>query len=179
MTKNARDLNEAIRRARIVEADRTDVVVELRASERARLDLLNDELRPVFEQAAKYDQFECAIVPGDPPRLWIDMLSYVVMGADKRTYRFVKDMRDKRRVLHETHDTGDMADKVTDYLAHRIIEREQALAGDEDRPAARARATAAPLPAGYRGLSVFLAFALGLLAGIAGLFVYGAYFAGG
>ena len=59
-----RSLKDAIRRVRTAEAERSDVVVELRDAERARLEMLADELRSVFaEIPAEHDAFVRAVAP--------------------------------------------------------------------------------------------------------------------
>jgi hypothetical protein len=126
-----RSLREAIREVRTAETERSDVVVELRDAERARLELLAEELRSVFaEVPPDDDQFIFAVAPGTPPRLWIDMTSFVMMGRDRRTYRFLKDTRLGRTVIVESGKLADVADTVTHYVAERIIERERAIEGD-------------------------------------------------
>jgi hypothetical protein len=126
-----RSLKDAIRRVRTAEAERSDVVVELRDAERARLEILADELRGAFaEIPEEHEAFSLSISGGTPPRLWIDMTSFVVMDRDRRTYRFLKDTRLGRTVILETADIGDMADMIVNYVAERIIERERALEGD-------------------------------------------------
>ena len=168
---DARSLRLAIRKARLSQADRIDVIVDLREAEIARLELLFDELRPVFdEMPEQYDQFECALVPGDTPRLWLDMLAYVAMGADKRTYRLVTDRREGRHVLYETADASDMADHVTEYLAHKIIERERAL---ESIAAPDVEPTEVSTQKTYGGMAVFLSLVCGFLLGVLALFVAG------
>ena len=128
---NVRSLSDAIRKVRVAESERTDVVVELRDAERARLDMLADELRGVFaEVPAGDEQFIFQVSSGTQPRLWIDMTSLVIMGRDRRTYRFVKDTRLGRTIILETADVEDMADCVTQYVAERIIERERVIEGD-------------------------------------------------
>src|SRR5690606_18958038 len=113
-----RSLREAIRKVRLAEVERTDVVVELQESERARLEMLAEELQDVFQEVPEDDdQFSFQIVPGSTPRLWIDVTSHVVMGRDKRTYRFVKDTRLGRTVILETGEIDDMADAITEYIA--------------------------------------------------------------
>lgn len=130
-SSNVRSLTEAIRKARVAESERADVVVEIREAERARLDMLADELRAVFAELPDGDeQFILQISGGTQPRLWIDMTSFVLMGRDRRTYRFLKDTRLGRTVILETADLEDMADCVTHYVAERIIERERALESD-------------------------------------------------
>jgi hypothetical protein len=107
------------------------VVVELRDAERARLEMLADELKGVFADVpAENEQFLFTVAPGLPPRLWIDMTAFVAMGTDRRTYRFLKDTRLGRTIILETANIGDMADTVTHYVAERIIERDRAIEGD-------------------------------------------------
>jgi hypothetical protein len=117
---------------RTAEAERSDVVVELRDAERARLEMLADELKGVFaEVPADDEQFVFSVAPGTPPRLWIDLTSFVIMGRDRRTYRFLKDTRLGRTVIRETPDLDEIADTVTQYVAERIIEREGGIEGEE------------------------------------------------
>lgn len=129
--RNVRRLSDAIRRVRTAEAERSDVVVELRDAEKARLELLAEELQSVFaEVPPENETFLFSVAGGTPARLWIDMTSFVTMGRDRRIYRFLKDTRLGRTVILETADIGDMADCVTNYVAERIIERERAMEGD-------------------------------------------------
>ena len=121
-------LRDVLRKARIEAADRTGVVVELRDAEVARLEILNEALDPLFGQIPeKVDLFDRGVSQGETPRLWIDVVAHVVMGRDKRIYRFVQDTRFGRIVLAESHDVPVIVDAVTDYVARRMIEREQAM----------------------------------------------------
>jgi hypothetical protein len=178
-----RSLTDALRRVRTAEAERSDVVVELRDAERARLEILADELKGVFaEIPPENEQFVFTVAAGTPPRLWIDMTAFVAMASDRRTYRFLKDTRLGRTVILETASLDDMADTVTHYVAERIIERERAMEGDwlikrilrEDKPprrsALQALATATtPAPAIDRSVLGWIVAALlfGVLVGIA------------
>ena len=155
-------LRDALRQARIEAADRTGVVVDLRDAEVARLEILNEALDPLFAQIPdQVDLFDRGISQGETPRLWIDVVAHVVMGRDKRIYRFVQDTRFGRIVIAESHDTAPLVDAVTDYVARRMIEREHALV-----------ATPAPAPVVVekprRGR--FWSFALGFLLGALALF---------
>src|SRR5215469_12187200 len=121
-------LRDALHRARIEAADRTGVVVDLRDAEVARLEILNEALDPLFaEVPGQIDLFDRGISQGETPRLWIDVVAHVLMGRDKRIYRFVQDTRYGRIVLAESHDVPVIVDAVTDYVARRMVEREQAL----------------------------------------------------
>ena len=116
-----------LRQARIEAADRTGVVVELRDAEVARLEILNEALDPLFAQVPdQVDLFDRGISQGETPRLWIDVVAHILMGRDKRIYRFVQDTRFGRIVLAESHDVPAIVDAVTDYVARRMIEREHA-----------------------------------------------------
>jgi hypothetical protein len=155
-------LRDALRQARIEAADRTGVVVDLRDAEVARLEILNEALDPLFAQIPEQiDLFDRGISQGDTPRLWIDVVAHVLMGRDKRIYRFVQDTRFGRIVLAESHDVVVIVDAVTDYVARRMIERERALV-----------ATPAPEPAVVEKprRSGFWTFALGFVVGVVALF---------
>ncbi len=132
-TNEARDmrptrLRDALRKARIEAADRTGVVGELRDAEVARLEILNEALDPLFaEVPEQIDLFDRGVSQGETPRLWIDVVAHVVMGRDKRIYRFVQDTRFGRIVIAESHDVPVIVDAVTAYVARRMIEREHAM----------------------------------------------------
>ncbi len=124
-----RRLRDALRQARIDAADRTGVVVDLRDAEVARLEILNEALDPLFAEIPDHiDIFDRGISQGDQPRLWIDVVAHVVMGRDKRTYRLVQDTRYGRIVLSESLEVPPTVEAITDYVARRIVEREQAIA---------------------------------------------------
>src|SRR6266702_54387 len=122
-------LKDALRKARVDQAERSGVVVDLHDAEVARLELLNEALDPLFEEVpSEVDLFDRGISRGETPRLWIDSVAHVAMGRDKRIYRFLQDTRYGRKVLAETVNIPEMVDAVTKYLAQRMIERERALA---------------------------------------------------
>jgi len=163
-------LRDALRQARIEAADRTGVVVELRDAEVARLEILNEALDPLFgEVPAQVDLFDRGVSQGETPRLWIDVVAHVVMGRDKRIYRFVQDTRFGRIVLAESHDVPVIVDAVTGYVARRMIEREHAMV---TLPAAEPAVESKPR---RRGLGMFvLGFLLGAVA-LFGLALYASF----
>ena len=135
---NVRRLSDVIREVKNHQADRDDVVVEMREAQRTRLELLAQELEPVFadipEDAANFD---LAISSGMQPRLWIDAVTHVTMGRDRRTYRFLRDTRLGRVVLAESSEIKPVADSVARYIAERLVERQRMIDGDVEavRPA--------------------------------------------
>jgi hypothetical protein len=156
-------LRDALHKARIEAADRTGVVVDLRDAEVARLEILNEALDPLFAQVPEQiDMFDRGISQGETPRLWIDVVAHVVMGRDKRIYRFVQDTRYGRIVLAEAHEVSAIVDAVTDYVARRMVEREHALVASPIPPE--------PAPVEKRRRSGFWTFALGFILGALALF---------
>lgn len=169
----AQPLRQALQRARIEAAERGEAVVAVRDADFARLEMLKDALGPVVaEIPAEVDLFDLAIAPGDPPRLFIDMLAHVAIDRERRTYRLVRDTRSGRQVLAESGDPKLIVAAATAYIARRMVEREQILA--EQRPDAPAVAEVAagvagpvqPDPASRR-LMLLFAFLLGAVAGAA------------
>lgn len=126
-----RRLADIVRDVKIASADRTDVVVDIREADRARLELLAQEVRPLLEDIDPADdRFDFGISSGLQPRLWIDSVAHVHMGRDRRIYRFVRDTRLGRVVISDSSDMARTADAVGRYIAERVIERERILAGD-------------------------------------------------
>ena len=161
-------LKDALRKARVDQAERNAVVVDLHDAEVARLELLDEALDSLFEEIPKeVDLFDRGISRGETPRLWIDSIAHVAMGRDKRMYRFLQDTRYGRKVLAESVHIPEIVQAVTKYLAQRLVERERALAdmgtqiGDFRREAKSERRRRR-----RRALAIFL---LGLLAGAATL----------
>lgn len=125
------NLKEAVRRARLADADRSAAVADLHAAEIARLEILAEALGPVLAQlpddAALFDH---GLVPGEQPRLHIDILAFVEMARDRRQYRFVQDTRWGRRLILEHENLQEIVRAVTDYIALRLVERAKALESD-------------------------------------------------
>lgn len=175
---NVNRLSQAMERVRDAQADRDDVVVEMRQAARTRLEMLARDLQPVFNNLPEgNDQFEFALTGGDNARLWIDMTSFVRMGRDRRAYEFVKDTRLGRTILAASASRGEIAQRVTDYVAERVIQRERAIEGDwiamkdydfdKGQTGASSSGTA-QRQGGVTGRLVVV-FLLGLLAGAAGM----------
>lgn len=178
------DLKALVRRAKLEDAERSSVVAELRGAEQARLELLRDALEPVFAQVpAEAELFDHGLVPGEKPRLFIDIVAFVEMSRDRRCYQFIQDTRAGTIVLAESDRIEAMSRHVANYLARRLIEREKALSAplpslrrdeagvtggsldDEDTDPARAKIVAKRRRADRWQLLVTLLF--GMLLGVA------------
>jgi hypothetical protein len=171
-------LKDALRKARVEQAERTAVVVDLHDAEVARLELLNETLDPVFEELPNdVDMFDRGISRGETPRLWIDAIAHIAMGRDKRVYRFLQDSRYGRKVLAETGNVPEMVEAVTKYLAQRLIERERALA-DNSVPVIRDLKREAVFERRRRRRRAIRAFLFGLLIGVATLIAAAIIFPG-
>jgi len=106
---------------------------------------------------------------GDQPRLWIDVVAHVVMGRDKREYRFVQDTRYGRKVLSESSDITVTVTAITNYVANRLVERSRALTEDSAAQAVELRHdTRAALR--RRNWRMVRAFLFGLIMGCVALF---------
>lgn len=125
------NLATALRRARVANAERSDVLAELREAEFARLEILRDHLAPVLAQVPEdCDLFDVCVSHGGRPRLFIDHLGFVEMSRDRRVYRFMQDTRHGRVAIGESDDVATLVEAITEYIAHRLIERERALTID-------------------------------------------------
>ncbi|MCU0830278.1 MAG: hypothetical protein MUC58_01955 [Rhizobiaceae bacterium] len=166
-------LDDAIREARSFAADRADVVVDLRDAARARIELLAEELGPTVRAVpADDDQFDFAISSGQNPRLFIDATTHVALGRDRMTYRFVRDTRLGRVVMEESRDLKTVADKVTRYVAERIVEKRRAVDGEVTSLRGEAASPAKPQDDGVSDFVLGLVwFLIGAVAGAGGLYL--------
>src|SRR5271168_1785548 len=124
-------LQQAVRRARVESAEQSEAVDDLRQAEIVRLELLAEAIRPILDQTPEgVELFDAGIVHGERPRLFIDMISFVDLGHDRRTYRFFQDTRHGRVLIAESANVDRVVAAMTNYIARRLVEREQALASD-------------------------------------------------
>lgn len=129
--RKVHDLAHAMSKIKSAQADRDDVVVEMKHAKVSRLELLAEDLAPVFaDLPPENDSFEFALAQGEVPRLWIDMTSFVRMGKDGRVYEFVKDTRMGRTILSSSKNREKIGASITDYVAERVLERERMLEGE-------------------------------------------------
>jgi hypothetical protein len=120
------EFSKALREARLASAARLDAVLNVADARALRLDALRDELEPIF--AANADAkalFALNVQAGETPKLWLDLISSVVMDPDPRTYRLVQDQDNRRETLFETENLKAMSGYIVKYLAHRLVAHEK------------------------------------------------------
>ena len=72
--------------------------------------------------------FDLALLSGDSPRLWVDLITSIVMEPDPKTYRLVQDSQSGRDILLETVERPVMVEHLKQLMAHRIIARNRQMA---------------------------------------------------
>ncbi|MBV6658602.1 MAG: hypothetical protein KI785_12630 [Devosiaceae bacterium] len=118
-------LSDALRRARARQLENEAAEGSVRT---AAMGLLTADLSHLAAELDGLDggavgQFELVqSVSGD--RLVIDPISFVELAADDQTYRLIRQRREGAQTVFESTDRGAMADAVADYMADRIVERE-------------------------------------------------------
>jgi hypothetical protein len=166
----SRSLREAIRKARVDEAERLDRSADRRDGEIARLELLKAELEAVFaELPHQDDRFNLVLVPSRPARLWIDLFTYAAVDDASGAYLLVRNSENGRRTLFSATNVSDIADRITRYMAQEIVRRERMEAAYSET----GRFIALGEPQSSRGeIGVVIgAFAVGILTGAVGLLV--------
>lgn len=124
--ERAGPLTEALRTARIREATHVGAVTALTDAKLLRLQILKDELASIVAASpAARESFDLAISPGEPPHLWIDLITSVVMEPDPKTYRLIEDTQMGRVVLLESGNRAEVIEQVKLQMAHQIIARER------------------------------------------------------
>jgi hypothetical protein len=119
-------LEEKIHIARLAEAEKLAATRHVHDAALLRLQVLRDELVPAF---AAYPLtrgiVDLSLVPGDPPRLWIDMTCYVVMAPDPATFRLQRDGLLRQETLIESANRTEIIASVMQHVAHHLIAREK------------------------------------------------------
>ena len=124
------EFTKALRNARLASAAKLDATLGLADARALRHDALRAELTPIISGNSEAKAlFDLNVHAGETPKLWLDLISSVIMEPDPRTYRLVQDQDSRRETLFESTDLKAMSDYVVTYLAHRIVAHEKLARG--------------------------------------------------
>jgi hypothetical protein len=153
---------DALRRARLAEAAHFDALMDIRDAQTLRLAALRDDLAQALKERTEAREFvDLALAPGDPPRLWVDLVTYVVMEPTPRVYRVIQDRASGKEVVFESADRDSVKARLLDLVAHRLVNRERVLVatpGTKTEP-------------GYSAAALALAWISGFAVGMMALFL--------
>lgn len=150
--KRARELQGAGHEARLAARDMAAM----------RLLAVKQELAPYVEALPELRAFvELALVNGETPKLWLDLISYVVMAPDQQHWRLVQDTADGREVIFETDQLDELIDFLRKFIAHRAVYRERLLRAEE----ADARPLLRTVSAGMQQSLLWMAWLAGIATG--------------
>lgn len=151
----------AISRARRIEAAYFEPTRGYDDSEGLRLANLQAEMARFLAEKPGFARFsDIQLVPGEPPKLWIDLVTSVVMEPDYRTYRIQQEFGEKRSILLDTM----RQDEALRFLKTYFIERRALPTGGKPE---RARDSAGNGGTGSSGFStVLFAWLSGLVLGL-------------
>ena len=122
-------LTTALKEARLAEAARFDAIARVHDARVLRLEMLRDSVLPELASSPHLRElFEINMQDGETPRLWIDLISQVVMEPDPKSYRLVQATESGRETLFETRDAEQMKRFLLRHIAHRVVVQERAIA---------------------------------------------------
>ena len=159
-------LTTALKEARLAEAARFDAMARVHDARTLRLEALRDSVLSELSASPKLGElFEINIQDGEMPRLWIDLVSLVVMEPDPKSYRLLQATENGRETLFETRDPEQMQRFLLRHIAHRAVAQERAVAGKRQADATQ--------PRGYSVGELIYVWLTGALFGVLGLTAYG------
>ena len=125
----------ALQKARVAEAAQLEAAMNIRDARTLRLESLRDAVQArLGANTHARAFFELTVQPGVKPKLWIDLISSVVMEPDPRSYRLVQDRENSIENVFETSVELEMVNFLTQYLAHRVVAHDKLLAGVSAKP---------------------------------------------
>ena len=125
----AEAFDDVLKRARLAEAAHLDALEQIKDARTLRLQALRATIMPKLLGYADATTFlDLAVQPGETPRLWIDLISSVVVEPDTRNFRLQQEQDGSRVTLHEAADVDEMAGYVLRLIAHRVIAKQRATA---------------------------------------------------
>ena len=123
-------LTTALIEARLAQAAQFEAVARVHDARTLRLEALRDCLMPELANSPHLRELVVInIQDWEIPRLWIDLITYVVMEPDPKSYRLVQSSERGLETLLETRDAEQMQRYVLSQIAHRAVAVERAIAG--------------------------------------------------
>ncbi len=169
-------LDKAVSHAREAQGSHFDARSDYLDATTLRLEVLRLELAGLIKGRVEAERFiELQLLGGDKPRLWIDLVSYVVMKPTPRHYQLVRDRQDSSEVLFETENQAEMIEAITEYIANRIVLRERQMLPGVVPDVVINEVSEQK----YSSAALVMAWFLGVLLGVIGLFSFGVWFSGG
>lgn len=162
------DFGFALRQARVAEAAQLEAVMNIRDARALRLESLRDAVKTKLgsnEQAIAL--FDLIVQPGAKPKLWVDLISSVVMEPDPRSFRLIQDREKNSEIVFETTSEAEMVNYLTRYLAHRLVSHDKLLA--------RVPAPSIKLNSGYSVADMIYVWVTGCLFGVMTLLTVAMY----
>lgn len=151
-----------LRWARLAEAAKLEATLGLQDAKTLRLEALRDAVLPgLAANDAARQLFELVVFAGGTPRLWVDLVTSVVMEPDPKTYRLIQEQNSGRAILFESDRLDEMQNTLTRFLAHRMVEQE--------RQKARHDSVMTAWPRRYNNLDLALVWMAGVGVGILGV----------
>ncbi len=157
---------QALKQARLAEAAQLEAVVSLRDARSLRLLALRDALK---RDLAGHDEalglFELNLQDSEKPKLWLDLISFIEMEPNPKTYRLMQDGPQGRESVFESTEAQAMHAQALRHMAHRLVAHDKQAAGIAHRVRDGAR---------HYGLGELVyVWITGLLFGVLGLVAWG------
>jgi hypothetical protein len=113
---------QALKQARLAEAAHLEAEVSLRDARSLRLLALRDALKgDLAGHEAALSLFELNVQDAERPKLWLDLISFIEMEPNPKSYRLTQDGPQGRTGLFETTDAAAMQAQALRHMAHRLV----------------------------------------------------------
>jgi hypothetical protein len=135
----ADQFTSALKVARSAEAAQLEALLSLQDARALRLENLRAAVQfKLPDKPEVRDLLELSTEPGAKPKLWVDLVSSVVMEPDPRTYRLVQHREGHIETLFQSTDMEEMAAYLVRYVAQRVVLRDKVAAS---QPASQSAGT--------------------------------------
>ena len=158
-----------LKRARELQGAGHEAQLAARDMAAMRLLAVKQELAPYVESLPEVRGFvELALVSGERPRLWLDLVSYVVISPDQQHWQLVQDTVEGREIVFETDQLDELVAFLRKFIAHRVVQRERLLRSDS----ASAKPLLKTVSGGLQQSLLWMAWLAGLATGAFALIAF-------